>query len=249
MSRNETIAVTPDDCRIYAIGDIHGRADLLVKLLDKIVLHTQSRPEASNQVLIFLGDYINRGRQAKEVIDILTSALPQNFETIFLKGNHEVLLERFLDDPAKQLGVWLTYGGSDTMTSYGVNAEEVELGEDFNMHCRDLLLEAMPPRHRAFFRNLKLCVTMGDYFFVHAGVRPGVPLEDQIEDDLLWISKEFLEHDELFDKVIVHGHIPRKEPQIRDNRISIDTRAWFTGCLTAIMLEGIERELLTTRSA
>ena len=249
MSKNKTNAITPDGCRIYAIGDIHGRADLLAKLLNQIVLHTRSQVGEPRQILIFLGDYINRGPQAKEVIDILTSGLPRGFEAIFLKGNHEVLLERFLCDPVGQLGVWLTYGGNTTLASYGVNAEKVELGEGFPIRCRDLFTEAMPPSHKTFFEELTPCVSMGDYFFVHAGVRPGVPLEDQSEDDLLWISKEFLEYNGPFDKIVVHGHTPMSEAQLQENRISIDTRAWYTGCLTAVMLEGSDRELLTTRSA
>ena len=200
------------------------------------------------QVLIFVGDYINRGPQAKAVIDILTSDLPEGFETIFLKGNHEALLERFLLDPVEQLGVWLNNGGSATMASYGVEPERIELGKDFPLRCRDLFVEAMPPSHKTFFQELTLCVSLGGYFFAHAGVRPDVPLADQSEDDLLWIGKEFLSYDGPLDKVIVHGHTPLNEAQIRENRISIDTRAWYTGRLTAVMLEDSEMELLTTPS-
>ena len=134
------------------------------------------------------------------------------------------------------------------MASYGVDAERIELGRDFPLRCRDLFVEAMPSSHKTFFQELTLCVSMGGYFFAHAGVRPGVPLADQSEDDLLWISKEFLEYEGPLDKVVVHGHTPLNEVQLRENRISIDSRAWYTGRLTAVMLEGREIELLTTPS-
>lgn len=240
--------MAPEGCRIYAVGDIHGRADLVERLLIQIALHSQSRPPTDRQFLVFLGDYINRGSQTKTVIDILTGDLIEGFEAIFLKGNHEVHQERYLRHPVEQFGIWLNNGGGATMASYGVDAERIELGQDFPVCCRDMFVEAMPKRHKRFFQQLKLCVTMGDYFFVHAGVRPGVPLGEQSEDDLLWIDKEFLTYKSQFDKVVVHGHTPLTEAEVLENRISIDTHAWYTGRLTAVMLEGYEIEILATPS-
>ncbi len=237
----------PDGCRVYAVGDIHGRADLLETLLAKIADDAASRPPAERQFLIFLGDYINRGRGSCKVIDTLLDGIPDGFEVIYLKGNHEVMLDWFLENPAKYFARWLSLGGEATMASYGVDVERLAIGPGYALRCRDSLAEAVPERHRNFFRDLEISASMGDYFFVHGGVRPGVPLEAQVEQDLLWIMDEFLRHEAPFPKVVVHGHTPMDAPELLANRLSIDTRAWFSGCLTAVRLEGTAQELVMTR--
>jgi serine/threonine protein phosphatase 1 len=227
----------PDGVRIYAIGDVHGRSDLLEQVLARI-----DADLLTNRVLrpihVFLGDYIDRGPDSTGVLDLLISR-GQSHEVVCLKGNHELFLLEFLRDPAA-LKHWRQYGGLDTLMSYGValqfNASEVELEE-----LADRLFQALPERQRDFLSQLTTSFTCGDYFFVHAGVRPRVPLDQQREQDLLWIRDEFLQYKHDFGKIIVHGHTPVNEPEIRANRINIDTGAYATGKLTCLILEGDKR--------
>lgn len=175
----------------------------------------------------------------------MISGLPQGFDAHFLKGNHEAILLNFLDD-ARSLDHWLLNGGDATMRSYGVDTERLaRLGVPPGL-WRKAFAEALPEAHLRFFKSLKLSVSFGDYLFVHAGVRPGVPLEGQSEDDLIWIRAPFLDHAGPFDKIVVHGHTPGKDPVTRPNRIGIDTGAVFTGRLTALRLQDGSREFLQT---
>ena len=245
----ETNPKTPDNCRIYAIGDIHGRADLLDALLQRIADDAGARPPVDRQILVFLGDYINRGAGTRQVVDTLLDGIPEGFEPFYLKGNHEVVMAWFLEDPRKYFIRWIGLGGKATMASYGVDVEQFTMGPDYGLRCQDEFAKAIPARHRDFFDELRISLAFGDYFFVHGGVRPGVPLDAQVEEDLLWIKDDFLSHEDPFPKVIVHGHTPLDAPEIRPNRLSLDTRAWFSGCLTAARLEGPAQELLMTRAA
>lgn len=234
----------PEGQRLYAIGDIHGRDDLLAELLGRIEEDARRAGPAQN-ILIYLGDYIDRGLQSRQVLERIVAGPPDGFEAIHLKGNHEAAMLEFLRDPAFGR-TWKYYGGLETLHSYGIR--ELTLSdnpEDFEQ-ARKHFEGALPEAHRRFLETLPLSVAFGDYFFVHAGVRPGVPLERQSEDDLLWIRDEFLESTSSFGKVVVHGHTPREEVVFRTNRIGIDTGAYVTGVLTCVVLEGASRRLLQT---
>lgn len=240
----------PGGMRLYAIGDVHGRDDLLENLLRRIARDAASARDGLRNVLIFLGDYVDRGLQSKQVLDRLTSGLLggdalAGFETIFLKGNHEAAMLEFLRD-AKFGRTWKYYGGLETLHSYGV--AELTLSDDPRdfERARDHFEAVLPGPHRHFLQTLSVSAELGGYFFVHAGVRPGVALSRQLEEDMLWIRDEFLESRASFGKVIVHGHTPREEATFRMNRIGIDTGAYMTGVLTALVLEGTSQRLIQT---
>jgi serine/threonine protein phosphatase 1 len=240
----ELIPTLPEGELVYAVGDIHGRADLLEALLRLIEGDAQAA-EARTRTLIFLGDYVDRGPDSRGVIETLVSGLPQGFEAHFLKGNHEVLLLDFLDDPSRLDG-WLLNDAETTMASYGVDIGALYRARARPAEWRDAFAASLPDAHLQFFRNLVLSVTRGDYLFVHAGVRPGVPLAAQTEDELVWIRRPFLDWAEPFEKFVVHGHTPGREPVTRTNRIGVDTGACFTGRLTALRLVGDTRKFLQT---
>jgi serine/threonine protein phosphatase 1 len=230
---------TPAWTRIYAIGDIHGRADLLRETLERVDEDQQRRPIAY-AVEIFLGDYVDRGPDSRDVIDLLAARLVQN-RSICLRGNHEELMESFLREPSA-LDTWLKLGGLQTLTSYGVapRLDGTERGDDLRQRfCR-----AFPRTHQLFLQCLKPWVCCGDYLFVHAGIRPQVPFEQQTMADLLWIRDEFLNSSLQHGKYIVHGHTPVPHPDVRSNRIDIDTGAWRSGILTCVVLEGTSIQFL-----
>ncbi|MEJ0095303.1 MAG: metallophosphoesterase family protein [Methylocella sp.] len=225
--------LVPDGLRIYAIGDIHGRADLLEELLLRIDADLEQNSVADS-IQIFLGDYIDRGPKSAGVLEQLIRR-GKTHRTLCLKGNHEAYLLDFLHDPAT-LRPWGQYGGLTTLLSYGLKPS-LNSSEEEQANLAAELAQAMPPSHRQFIEALPLSFTSGDFFFVHAGVRPGTPLSRQREDDLLWIRDEFLCHEEPFEKVVIHGHTPVREPEVRENRINIDTGAYATGRLTCLRLE------------
>lgn len=222
-----------DGVRVYAIGDIHGRADLLDDVLLKIDADLAVYP-GSRPIQIFLGDYVDRGPDSCGVLDRLIRRA-QTHEAIFLKGNHELLFLEFLQNPAV-LKDWRQYGGLDTLMSYGLtvplNANAEQLAS-----LTTQLAKVMPVAHRDFLNRLEVSFVCGDYYFVHAGVRPRVPLVFQRQEDLLWIRDEFLQYEDDFGKVVVHGHTPVPKPEFRRNRINIDTGAYATGKLTCLILE------------
>jgi serine/threonine protein phosphatase 1 len=225
---------TPDGVRVYAIGDVHGRADLLAPLLATIDRDLAAYP-ASQTVEVLLGDYIDRGPQSREVLDILI-ARSRHSRMVCLKGNHETYIPDFLRKPAI-LDQWKLFGGLETLVSYGVTPS-ISVDHQDQQEIAGAFDRALPESHRRFLASLSGSFTCGDFFFVHAGVRPGVPLSQQHEEDLLWIRGDFLLHEESFGKVIIHGHTPVTEPDIRPNRINIDTGAYATGRLTCLVLEG-----------
>ncbi|WP_339028239.1 metallophosphoesterase family protein [Bradyrhizobium symbiodeficiens] len=224
----------PEGVRIYAFGDIHGCVDLLHNSF-AVIDEDLGRNPVDRAVEVFLGDYIDRGPQSSQTLDLLIERSRMR-ETICLKGNHEAYFLNVLRDPSK-IGDWRQFGGLPTLMSYGINpplnptaAERTDL--------ISTLLELMPPSHLQFLRGLKPSFTCGDFYFVHAGVRPGIPLREQQETDLLWIRDEFLESKENFGKFVVHGHTPVEAPDIRHNRINIDTGAYATGNLTLLSIQG-----------
>ncbi|MCE9522371.1 MAG: serine/threonine protein phosphatase [Alphaproteobacteria bacterium] len=224
---------------VVAIGDVHGRLDLLEMLWHQIDAASRLS-SARHRTLIFLGDYIDRGLYSAELVDRLLEGFP-GFETIYLKGNHDETLLRFLTDPT--IGdVWRNFGGLETLRSYGVSHAP---GKSWSQ-IRSEFADAIPKSHVDFFKNLKLHVTVGDYLFVHAGLKPRVPLEEQRETDMLWIREEFLDSTVNFGRIVVHGHTPTETPDVRPNRIGIDTGAYMTGTLTALVLEERSRSFLST---
>ena len=230
---------TPPDTRIYAVGDVHGRADLLAETMELIDQDLERRPVAY-AVEIYLGDYVDRGADSKGVIDLLATRLVQN-NAICLRGNHEELLERFLDDPSV-LQSWLKLGGLQTLASYGVHLrpDRTEASETIRARFR----EVFPHAHTLFLKCLKPWISCGDYLFVHAGIRPGVPFDRQSMRDLLWIRDDFLSSPLHHGKCIVHGHTPVPHPDLRPNRINVDTGAWQSGKLTSVVLEGTSVQFL-----
>jgi serine/threonine protein phosphatase 1 len=223
----------PPGMRIYAVGDIHGRADLVSDLFTRIDAHHAAHP-IRKPVQLFLGDYIDRGPDSREVLDLLV-ARARSTPAVFLKGNHEKYFIDFLSDPSV-LDHWQRLGGLETLLSYGL-IPSINPTAAMQTQLSAALDRKLPESHREFFRNLQLSFTCGDFFFVHAGVRPGIPLSKQREEDLLWIRYDFLLHEERHEKVIVHGHTPVTRPEVHTNRINIDTGAYATGQLTCLVLE------------
>ena len=224
----------PKGVRIYAISDIHGCADLLQQMFT-VIDRDLATIGSTRAIHVFLGDYIDRGPESSQTIDLLIER-GRKHESVFLKGNHEAFLFDVLKDPS-QLESWKQYGGLQTLTSYGLRpsinpdaAEQTELISE--------LARTIPLHQRRFFNSLRLRFVCGDFFFVHAGVKPGVPLARQQEQDMLWIREEFLASEEHFGKYIVHGHTPVREPDIRPNRANIDTGAYATGNLTLLTIQG-----------
>ncbi len=237
-------ASVPAGDLVYAIGDIHGCAGLLDELLGLIV-YDAGTIEATRQILVFLGDYVDRGPDSAGVIERLVSGLPEGFRSVFLKGNHEAIMLDFLHRPDR-LDRWLLNGAEATLASYGLDVGGFDWHWGDEAGCRDDLVAAMPETHLAFLNGLGLCETVGDYFFVHAGVRPGLALDRQRPDDLVWIRDDFLGSTANFGKIVVHGHTPVDKPEIRPNRIDIDTKAWLSGKLTALRLHGNTQTFLAT---
>ena len=233
-------SVAPEAIRIYAVGDVHGRADLLEEIGSVIEADLASAP--STVITVLLGDYVDRGPHSSEVVDVLANG---RFPTPIraLRGNHEQMLLQFLDAPAA-LDSWRRYGGLETLHSYGVDVTKPMLGEAYE-ETRDALLAALPAAHHQFISATEPSATYGDYFFCHAGVRPGVPLDRQRAEDLMWSREGFLGFDRSFGKIVVHGHTPVDAPDFRSNRINIDTGAFATSVLSCLVLEGAERRLLT----
>jgi serine/threonine protein phosphatase 1 len=223
----------PAGMRIYAVGDIHGRLDLLNVLLARIDTDIALRPTA-RPVYVFLGDYIDRGSSSRETIDRLIEHRATH-ETIFLKGNHELIAIKCLSDRGL-FDQWLRLGGLETLVSYGVPAETLANGKQI-AELQSAFHGALPQTHFRFFRDLQTSFSCGDFFFAHAGVKPDVELSHQKESDLLWIREEFLSSNRDFGKIVVHGHTPGSEIEIKPNRINIDTGAFATGRLTCLVIE------------
>ncbi|MEH2514872.1 serine/threonine protein phosphatase 1 [Bradyrhizobium sp. AZCC 1610] len=225
-------ASAPTDTRIYAVGDIHGRADLLSEITARIDDDIRRRPIA-HTVEVYLGDYIDRGPHSRTVIDLLAVRLVAN-RAVCLRGNHEAVMEGFLQDPAI-LQYWLPLGGMQTLASYGIELhDETETASDLRLR----FLDAFPRAHELFMQCLHNQFSCGDFLFVHAGIRPEIPIAQQDVNDLIWIRNEFLDSTRSHERFVVHGHTPVPHPEIRPNRINIDTCAWRTGTLTCIAIEG-----------
>jgi serine/threonine protein phosphatase 1 len=232
----------PPGAWLAAIGDIHGQFEELTCLLGKLEAHAKAST-ASRKILVFLGDYVDRGLKSKQVVDRLSDGFP-GFETHFLRGNHDETLLQFLDD-AKVADAWKNYGGLETLASYGVSRTRSGDWRDSQAEFNARL----PDRHLTFFRDLEMYFELGDYVFVHAGLRPGIPLTAQSPHDMMWIREEFLNAKTDFGRIVVHGHTPKASPDVHANRIGIDTGAYMTRVLTALVLEGSTRRFVVSRAS
>ncbi len=223
---------------VYVIGDVHGCYDLLLDLLGRIAADSRERAHGRRPILIFCGDYVDRGPNSAEVVEaVIQLHRRDDLDVRLLKGNHEQAMLDFLRDPAGAVG-WLDFGGTETLASYGVRIEGAQF-QDRLLAARDQLLDRLPAAHLNLLHQLDMMLVVGDYAIVHAGIRPGVDLGDQAEEDLLWIREDFLDSNRSFDKVIVHGHTwTGVRPQLEPHRIGVDTGAYQTGVLTAARLDG-----------
>ena len=236
----------PDGMLVYAVGDIHGRSDLLDALLALIVEDAAVAGSGLRPTLVFLGDYVDRGPDSKGVIERLSQlGCTGGLAVESLRGNHEEALLGFLDDPLTGAG-WAEYGGDATLRSYGVAAPRLRTDTAGWKAAREAFAEALPRAHVDWLSTLAPSSEIGDYLFVHAGVRPGVPLAQQTERDLLWIREPFLSWTGPHDRVIVHGHTPTEGAHLSPWRIGLDTGAYATGRLTALRLQGADRRLIQT---
>lgn len=237
---------TPEDTVIYAIGDIHGRLDLLTALHERILADAETRGERY-RTLVYLGDYVSRGPDSRAVVERVMAWQPAGFERVTLKGNHEDLLLRFLGGELDAGRHWFDYGGLDTLAHYGVAIPDGRAHDDRSIELlRASFAAALPDTHLAFFRSLAMRYQRGSYYFVHGGVRPGVPLEKQKDHDCMWIRKAFLDSEADHGAVVIHGHSIASEPVVRANRIGIDTGAYRSGVLTCVALDGENIRFLQT---
>ncbi|QGM99224.1 metallophosphoesterase family protein [Methylocystis parvus] len=233
-------AILPEGVRIYAVGDIHGRADLLEQAFIRIEAHKRVRPIA-NSIEIYLGDYIDRGPHSRNVLDqMIARATEPN--VVALIGNHEEFLLQSLQD-GEAFPDWMRYGGRETLLSYGVPAP-LEASSRRLEETRRLMKDALPKSHIHFLESRPLSYSYGGFFFVHAGVRPNVALEAQRRSDLLWIRDEFIGWSGALPAIVVHGHTPVRTPRVEPYKINIDTGAYVTGRLTCLVLEGATRAFL-----
>ncbi|MBY9068486.1 serine/threonine protein phosphatase [Hyphomonas sp. WL0036] len=249
------ITEAPEGVCLYAVGDIHGRMDLLTRLVEIIDADAAQLPEGVKPQIIFLGDYIDRGLQSRDVLEYFSSGALDRYDPVFLLGNHEEALLRFL----KEVGFgmqWTRFGGAETLYSYGFappNARASLNSHDDMAKVRDAwaklwenFRERLPESHLKFLQALKPYHVAGDYLFVHAGLRPGLSLDEQSQRDMLWIRDEFLEDGARFDHLVVHGHTPEDAIHRDNRRIGLDTGAFLTGRLSAARLFGTDVAFLNT---
>ncbi|HMQ58773.1 MAG TPA: metallophosphoesterase [Rhizobiaceae bacterium] len=232
-------ARAPEGVRLYAIGDVHGRLDLLTQMHARIDEEC-ARDGVANRLVVHLGDYVDRGPDSRGVIDCLIEACRRE-DMIALAGNHDIGLLEFLANPDPH-GLFAQYGGVQTAASYGVDLDPGT--EDAVCRSCEHLRRAVPRSHQEFIFSLPTSHVAGDFFFCHAGVMPGVPLDRQSTRDLIWIRDRFHNHPGLYDKVIVHGHTPVREPEVMPNRVNVDTHAFRSGVLTALVVDGAEKRFL-----
>lgn len=240
-------AKTSENTRVYAIGDTHGYLGLLIGLHNQIKNDLIENPIEKHKI-IFLGDYIDRGPDSKGCIDYLINLISEDPNVTCLKGNHEEKLILFLNDPLINSRSFLTYGGAECARSYGVQPVSLSASSTEMISFRDELSAAVPQSHIDFIDQLKIYQIEGDYMCVHAGLRPGTPIDQQIDNDLMTIRSDFIPNNGLYEKVIVHGHTPHYPIEIKPNRMNADTCAYDTGVLTCIVLEDDKYRILNTES-
>ena len=232
--------------RAYAVGDIHGRLDLLDQLLAEIHAQLARRP-AHKVLLVFVGDLIDRGPNSAEVIERLRTYRRDGVRTMFLLGNHEEVLLRILGGEPELITKWRWFGGAECLKSYGVDPSQLTGRSE--QEALEIVRNAIPKEHKEFLETFVDTCRFGDYLFVHAGIRPGVEIDQQRQTDLRWIREPFLLDDTDHGFVVVHGHTISPEVELMPNRIGIDTGAYRTGVLTALAIEGSRTWFLQTHSA
>ncbi|MDB5682910.1 MAG: serine/threonine protein phosphatase [Sphingomonas bacterium] len=233
----------PAGRRVYAVGDIHGRLDLTEQLIGMIEQDDAERG-AAETMIVFLGDLVDRGPDSCGVIDFLMRYREGPRECVFLAGNHDEIFARAASGDREAAATLHRMGGRETALSYGISGEEYDRGDYGDLAA--LLAERVPAAHTRFMRSWPDWHQIGDYVFVHAGIKPDRPMSEQRPGDLRWIRSAFLGHEECHGIMVVHGHTITEGPDIRSNRIGIDTGAYRTGKLTALGLEGSERWMLST---
>lgn len=236
--------VPPGVC-VYAVGDIHGRADLLFHMHQLIIEDANLLTPGTDRLVIYVGDYVDRGLESRQVVDLLLHQRLEGFHPVHLLGNHDAWLLSFLVE-AEVGPTWLRYGGDATLHSYGVKLGLPVDDPRYYQELQSQLRQRVPRTHVEFLQGLELRYEIGDFLFVHAGVRPTIPLEHQSAEDLLWIREPFLSSRRDLGKVVVHGHTVEDEPAVRANRIGIDTGACWTGRLTCLVLEEDSYRFLST---
>jgi len=236
--RSGPLPSVPDDVRVYAIGDIHGRLDLFERMLALIDADHAARP-AKRQVVILLGDLIDRGPESAQVVARAMALHASAIETHMLAGNHEEMFLLALTGDSEAVRLFARVGGRETMLSYGMSDAEYDR-VDFE-ELAAMMRALVPQSHMEFIGGMADVVEMGDYAFVHAGIKPGVPLAEQRPSHLRWIRGEFLNHRGAHPRFIVHGHTITETVDEQPNRIGIDTGAYASGRLTALALDGSDR--------
>ncbi len=239
----------PRGIRMFVVGDLHGRLDLLLGIEELIRADLRDSGRTRDAFVVHLGDFVDRGYDSRKVIDHLLAGRGEGPTQILLAGNHDVWLREFAGGDAvhpDQAASWMRFGGDATLLSYGVKLDLRQPETERLITACEQLQERFPAEHAEFLARLEPACGFGDYFFCHAGIRPEVPLEQQTEADLLWIREPFLSWGGDCGKIIVHGHTVEDAPVVRRNRIGIDTGACWTGRLTCLVLDGTERRFLRT---
>jgi serine/threonine protein phosphatase 1 len=235
----------PEGLRVYAVGDVHGRLDLLREMED-LILEDHGRAAEDRAVVVHLGDFVDRGEDSRGVIEHLLQPLPEGFERICICGNHDAWFRDFVFRGRCDAD-WLEHGGEATLASYGLDAPRPDPAPRTGLaRLQRELFQAIPAPHRRFLGQLKFRHEIGDYLFCHAGIRPGRPIEEQTDEELCWIREPFLSFRGLLPRVVVHGHTASERPEVRRHRIGIDTGACWTGVLSCVVLEGQSRRFLAT---
>ena len=243
--RGESGPVLPPGYRLYAVGDVHGRDDLLEDLLAQIEADARQRGKAK-LVLVFLGDLIDRGPASRQVVERLRTYRPEDVRRVFLAGNHEEVLLRIVAGEESLIADWLRFGGAECLASYGVDAAQLRTLPP--AQAIESIRSAIPQPHVEFLHGFEDTFRAGGYLFVHGGIRPGVPLAQQSRTDLRWIREPFLKDGSDHGFTVVHGHTICEQVEERANRIGIDTGAYRSGVLTALGLEGAARWYLQSRT-
>lgn len=235
----------PEGIRLYCIGDIHGRNDLLLEIHEKIKQDVVGF--SGRVVIVYVGDFIDRGMFSREVIEILKDNPFPDFDCIYLRGNHEQTLLDFLQE-ASVASSWLSYGGQATLVSYGVVVNKILTRREEFIEIQKSLRDKIPQSHLGFISKTRLSYEIGSYLFVHAGINPKYSLARQQPEDLMWIRDEFVRSNKNHEKIIVHGLTVTEEPELLPNRIGIDTGAYASGRLSCLVLQGEQQRIIQTNS-
>ncbi|MGB3899433.1 MAG: metallophosphoesterase [Mesorhizobium sp.] len=231
------------DTAVYAVGDVHGCLDELLALEDAIARDAEELP--GRKLIVMLGDYVDRGPASAQVLDHLVAAPPPGFERICLTGNHEMVMLDYLEGRTSRSG-WLAMGAEPTLLSYGIDPERLHLVYGSDRRIDDVIRAAIPAEHAAFLRSLPIMIEAENFLFVHAGIRPELPLDRQSDRDLVFIRDEFYKAAHLLSRYVVHGHTPVTEARRDGMRVNLDTGACFSGKLTALRLWQNSGRYLTT---